>query len=150
MRIVLLFALFLATAVVFADTGIISVKSPYSVTETADRLEALLKEKGMNVFGRIDHAAGAKSAEMELPPTELVIFGNPKVGTPLMHCARTVAIDLPQKALIWEDETGQVWLGYNDPQYLSKRHGLEHCAEVIEKISGALANFAKGATAKSE
>ena len=150
MRIVLLLALFLASAVVFADTGIIAVKSPHSVKETADRLEALLKEKGMNVFGRIDHAAGAKNAELELPPTELVIFGNPKVGTPLMRCARTVAIDLPQKALIWEDETGQVWLGYNDPQYLSERHGLEACAEVIEKVSGALANFANGATAKSE
>ena len=130
----------------YADAGIISVKSAHSVKDTADKLEAVLNEKGMNVFVRIDHAAGAKKAEMELRPTELVIFGNPKVGTPLMHCAQTVAIDLPQKALIWEDETGQVWLSYNDPQYLSDRHGLGECADVIKKVSGALGNFAKAAT----
>ena len=146
MRLLLFVFSIIFTASVYADAGIISVKSAHSVKDTADKLEAVLKEKGMNVFGRVDHAAGAKKAEMELRPTELVIFGNPKVGTPLMHCAQTVAIDLPQKALIWEDATGQVWLSYNDPQYLSERHGLGDCADVIKKVSGALANFAQAAT----
>ena len=101
----------------------------------------------MNVFGRINHAAGAEKAGLTLAPTELVIFGNPKVGTPLMNCERTIAIDLPQKALIWEDEGGDVWLAYNDPAELAKRHDLKGCEAVIEKVAGALANFAKAATA---
>ena len=75
-----------------------------------------------------------------------LIFGNPKVGTPLMLCSQSVAIDLPQKALVWEDESGTVWLAYNDPQYLNQRHGLGDCAAVLEKVSGALGNFAKAAT----
>ena len=131
-----------------AGDSLVSVKSQYSVKETADRLENVLKSKGMNVFGRIDHAAGAKKVDKELRPTELVIFGNPKVGTPLMQCAQSVAIDLPQKALIWQDESGQVWLAYNDPEYLKARHSIEGCDPVIEKIKGALANFAKAATSK--
>lgn len=129
-----------------ADDSLISVKSQYSVKETVDRLESVLKEKGMNVFARIDHAAGAKKVEKVLRPTELVIFGNPKVGTPLMLCAQRVAIDLPQKALVWEDESGQVWLAYNSPDYLKTRHAIEGCDPVIEKIKNALANFAKAAT----
>lgn len=83
---------------------------------------------------------------MSLPGTQVVIFGNPKVGTPLMKCNRTVAIDLPQKALIWEDGNGQVWLTYNDPHYLDSRHQLGACAKVIKKVSGALGKFAKAAT----
>jgi uncharacterized protein (DUF302 family) len=76
----------------------------------------------------------------------LIIFGNPKVGTPLMQCSQSVAIDLPQKALIWENEAGQVWLSYNDPEYLAKRHGIKGCVEVIKQIQNALSNFAKKAT----
>ena len=108
----------------FADSGLIKVQSNHDVSTTADNLEQALKSKGMNVFARINHAEGAKKAEMELRPTELVIFGNPKVGTPLMQCQQTVAIDLPQKALIFEDDEGNVWLTYNDPAYLNQRHGL--------------------------
>jgi uncharacterized protein (DUF302 family) len=81
-----------------------------------------------------------------LRPTELVIFGNPKVGAPLMQCSQTVAIDLPQKALIWQDESGQVWLTYNDPQYLAKRHEIGGCKAVLDKVRNALKNFAKTAT----
>jgi uncharacterized protein (DUF302 family) len=129
--------------------GLVTVASAYSVTETADRLEQALLDKGMKVFLRVDHAAGAASVDQQLPATELVIFGNPKVGTPLMQCSRSVAIDLPQKALIWEDDQGQVWLTYNDPAYLGARHELgEPCAKVLEKVSGALANFAAAATAE--
>lgn len=129
-----------------AGTGLISVKSAHGVGETADRLEAVLKKKGMKVFIRINHAAGAKNAGMSLPDTQVVIFGNPKIGTPLMKCNRTVAIDLPQKALIWKDGQGQVWLTYNDPKYLDSRHQLQACSKIIKKVQGALAKFAKAAT----
>ena len=132
--------------VVYADGGLVSVKSSHDVATTADKLEAVLKSKGMNVFGRVNHAAGAEKAGMSLRPTEVVIFGNPRVGTPLMNCAQSVAIDLPQKALIWEDDAGQVWLGYNDPAYLADRHKIEGCDEVLKKVTGALANFAAAAT----
>ncbi|MGO1501224.1 MAG: DUF302 domain-containing protein [Marinobacter sp.] len=129
-----------------AADGLIAVKSNHSVAATADKLEAVLSEKGMKVMNRINHTAGAETAGLELRPTEVVIFGNPKVGTPLMQCAQSVAVDLPQKALIWEDEEGQVWLGYNDPDYLKTRHAIESCDAVLKKVSGALSSFAKAAT----
>ena len=131
----------------YAADGVIMIKSPHSVQNTMDRLEKVLNEKGMTVFVRVDHAAGATKAGMELRPTQLLIFGNPKVGTPLMLCEQTVAIDLPQKALVWEDDAGKVWLGYNDPAYLANRHAITGCDEVLAKVSGALGNFAKAATA---
>jgi uncharacterized protein (DUF302 family) len=139
-------ALFLLTSLAYADNGIISVKSSHAVKATADRLENTLKQKGMTVFARINHAAGAQKVGQKLRPTELIVFGNPKVGTPLMQCRQTTAIDLPQKALIWEDEEGQVWLSYNNPSYLVERHGITGCAEVVKKIEKALSNFAKAAT----
>ncbi len=129
-----------------ADSGMISIKSSHDVKITADRLENNLKAKGMTVFIRINHAEGARKVGKKLRPTELIIFGNPKVGTPLMQCGQSVAIDLPQKALIWEDEAGQVWLSYNDPKYLAKRHGIKGCVDVIKTIETALGNFAKAAT----
>lgn len=125
--------------------GLINVKSNHDVNKTADNLEAILKEKGMTVFMRINHAAGAKKVDKELRPTELVIFGNPKVGTPLMQCAQTVAIDLPQKMLVWQDAAGLTWLTYNDPSYLMKRHKIKGCDSVIKKVTGALNNFANAA-----
>ncbi|WP_165856862.1 DUF302 domain-containing protein [Marinobacter sp. JSM 1782161] len=121
-----------------AADGLITVQSPHSVETTADNLEAVLDAKGMTVFTRIDHALGAREAGLDLRPTEVVIFGNPKVGTPLMQCTQSVAIDLPQKALIWQDAEGQVWVGYNDPQYLKERHDIEGCDEVVGKIEKAL------------
>jgi uncharacterized protein (DUF302 family) len=129
-----------------AEPGLINVKSSHDVKNTADRLEAVLNEKGMTVFLRVDHAEGARKVGQELRPTELVIFGNPKVGTPLMQCSQTMAIDLPQKALIWKDESGQVWLTYNEPQYLAARHGIDGCKAVLDKVQNALKNFAKAAT----
>lgn len=129
-----------------ADNGLVNVKSNHDVTTTADNLESALTSKGMTVFTRIDHAKGASSVDLEIRPTEVVIFGNPKVGTPLMQCQQTVAIDLPQKALIYKDDQGQTWLTYNDPAYLNQRHNLEQCSEVLDKVSAALANFARAAT----
>ena len=136
--------LFSSTAI--ADNGLINIKSSHDLKGTAYRLEKALGAKGMTVFIRINHAEGAQKVGKKLRPTELIIFGNPKVGTPLMQCGQSVAIDLPQKALIWEDEEGQVWLSYNDPKYLAKRHGIKRCVEVIKKIDNALSNFAKAAT----
>ncbi len=132
---------------VFATEGMVIVKSVHSVAVTADRLEKILNSKGMTVFTRIDHAAGAKKAGKNLRPTELVIFGNPKVGTPLMLCSHSIAIDLPQKALIWQDEAGQVWLSYNDPQFLALRHNTQGCDAVLKKVAMALGKFAGKATA---
>lgn len=140
-------AAMLASLAASAQDGMIAVPSPHDVSTTLDRLETVLADKGMNVFARIDHAAGAASADLELRPTALVIFGNPKVGTPLMQCAQSIAIDLPQKMLAWEDEDGQVYIGYNDPAFLKARHSVEGCDPVFEKVSGALAAFAAAATA---
>jgi len=143
LSIVLVFSFgFLASAAV----GLIKVKSQHSVTETADRLEKALKSKGMTIFSQIDHAAGAKAVGKDLRPTVLVIFGSPKVGTPLMQCQQTIGIDLPQKALIWEDQDSNVWFTYNDPEYLIDRHQSKNCRELVGKIKQALANFAKIAT----
>ena len=139
-------AVFFFASVTYADNGIISIRSSHDVKTTVDRLEKKLREKGMTVFIRINHAEGAQKVGKKLRPTELIIFGNPKVGTPLMQCGQSVAIDLPQKALIWQDETGQVWLTYNDPKYLASRHNIKECSEVIEKIEKALGNFARMAT----
>jgi uncharacterized protein (DUF302 family) len=141
----ILTSLFASSA--WATEGMISVKSAHSVAATADRLENILNGKGMTVFARIDHAAGAAKVGKTLPPTQLVIFGNPKVGTPLMQCSHSIAIDLPQKALIWQDESGQVWLSYNDPQYLALRHNTQGCDAVLKKVAMALGNFANKASA---
>ncbi len=141
-----LVSLFFFVSLAFAADGLISIKSSYDVQRTGDRLENTVREKGMTVFIRINHAEGAQKVGKKLRPTELVVFGNPKVGTPLMQCSQSVAIDLPQKALIWEDEAGHVWLSYNDPKYLAKRHGITECVNVIKKIEKALSNFAHAAT----
>ena len=127
--------------------GTITVKSAHDVQATADRLQQALEAKGMTLFARIDHAQGAKKVGKELRPTELLIFGNPKVGAPLMQCGQSVAIDLPMKALVWEDADGQVWFTYNSPAYLQRRHAIEGCEPVLNKIDKALANFSKAATA---
>ena len=104
--------------------GIIRKASPRSVQETIDRLEAILKTKGVWVFARIDHSRGAAKVGLTMPPSQVLIFGNPRVGTPVMLAAPTSAIDLPLKVLAWEDSAGKVWLGYTDPKYLAHRYGL--------------------------
>lgn len=136
----------LSLVAVASDDGMISVKSSHDVDATVDRLVAALQTKGFNVFARIDHRAGAAKVGKQLRPTKLVIFGNPKAGTPVMQCSQTAALDLPQKALIWEDAEGQVWLTYNDPQYVAGRHDVGECGGVIAKMEKGLANFARVAT----
>jgi uncharacterized protein (DUF302 family) len=111
-----------------AQNGLVTLKSAFPVKETVDRLARLVESKGLTVFCRIDHAANAVSAGLELRPTEVLIFGNAKGGTPLMQAAQTIGIDLPLKALAWQDATGQTWLAYNDPVWLTVRHGIESVA----------------------
>lgn len=134
--------LFSFSTVTWAADGLIAVKSPHNPKDTMDRLEAVVKQKGLTIFARIDHAAGAAKVGKKLRSTELLIFGNPKGGTPFMECNPTVGIDLPLKALVWEDASGQVWLGYNDPEFLAKRHGVTQCP-AVENLKKALAGFAQ-------
>ena len=128
-----------------AANGVITVQSSFGVAETADRLENILKEKGMTVFNRIDHSEGARSVGIELRDTVLVIFGNPKVGSPLMECQQIAALDLPQKALIWQDDKDAVFVSYNAPAYIQMRHNIAGCGEVLAKIEKALSAFTKAA-----
>lgn len=142
--IVLWGLLFIANPI-FAAEGMINISSEFSVEETANRLENILKTKGMIIFKQVKHSESAAAIGIELRKTELIIFGNPKVGSPLMQCQQTVAIDLPQKALIWQDEKDKVWISYNDPMYLMKRHDIKNCEETISKIDKALMNIIKAA-----
>ena len=144
-KIMIALALLPLSLSVIAADGMINVKSNHSVTDTANKLEQVLLSKGMKVFTRIPHYKGAKSVGIELRPTELIIFGNPKVGSPLMKCAQSVAIDLPQKALIWQDADNAVWISYNDPNYLKKRHTIQGCDQVLAKVTGALSNMTAAA-----
>ena len=130
-----------------ADDGLITIASRHSVKDTIDRLEASLKAKGITVFARIDHAAGAKSVDMPLRPTEVLIFGNPKAGTPLMQASQTIGLDLPLKALAWQDAAGKVWLTTTDMAWLGRRHRLGvEAAGAVSALASVLANLAAGAT----
>jgi len=136
-----IFILLLVLSISFtanAADGMISVESQYSVTATAERFEKILNEKGMILFNRINHSKNASKTGIQLRETVLIIFGNPKAGSPLMKCQQSIAIDLPQKALIWKDENNKVWISYNDISYLKNRHHLQGCKKVISKISETL------------
>jgi uncharacterized protein (DUF302 family) len=137
--------LFVLSPLAFASDGLISVESHYSVKETADRFESLIKKKGLTLFTRIDHQKNAAGVDLTLNASEVIIFGNPKIGTPLMQCSELVAIDLPQKVLIREDNDKKVWLSYNDPEYLKERHQVKGCDPIFEKIVGALKGLSKAA-----
>lgn len=127
--------------------GLVAVKSPHSQSDTVNRLEAQVRQRNLNVAARIDHAAAAQRIGQTLRPNEVVIFGNPQAGTPLMQCAPTVGIDLPMKALVWTDGAGQVWLGYNDPAWLVHRHGVSECP-AAENVRKALAAIAEATVAR--
>jgi len=146
--IFIILAIILIALPALAADGVISVASRYSVSETADRLESVLQQKGMTIFNRISHSEAAAKVEIDIRATELIIFGNPKVGSPLMKCQQSVALDLPQKALIWQDADNKVWISYNDPAYLKKRHDLSGCEPVIAKVTKALAGITKAAATK--
>lgn len=131
-----------------SDDGIVSVASRYSARETMQRLLAALPARNMTVFARVDHAANAVAAGMTLRPTDLVVFGNPKGGTVLMQDRQLAGLDLPLKALVWEDADGKVWLSYNDPAWIASRHGLGSAAPVqaVQAMSAAMKALAEAAT----
>ncbi len=131
------------------ENGLITVSSIYPVKETTDRFIETVSTKGLTVFARIDHAANASKQGLTLRPTELVIFGNPKAGTPLMQDNQTSGIDLPLKVLIWEDENGKVWLTYNDTQWIASRHSLsDKASTVIKTMAEAIKAMTTSATSK--
>ena len=131
-----------------AIQGLTTIQSRFGPKDTMNRLEAAVQAKGMTVFARIDHAAGASAAGLSLRPTEVLIFGNAKGGTPLMNSVQTIGLDLPLKALVWQDASGDTWLSYNDPAWLAKRHGVGAEAEVaVNNMTVALSAVARAATA---
>jgi uncharacterized protein (DUF302 family) len=127
--------------------GLTTIKSSRAPRETMNRLEAAVIAKGLTVFARIDHAEGASAAGLSLRPTEVLIFGNAKGGTPLMQAVQTMGIDLPLKALVWQDAAGDTWLSWNDPAWLAARHGVSGAEAVVGKLSAMLDDVAKAATA---
>jgi len=129
------------------DSGLVTLQSAHSAAETLARLEAVLKTKGIQVFARIDHAAGAASVGLELRPTLLLIFGDPRAGTALMQADQRVGLDLPLKALIWEDAGGQAFVTYGDPRWIARRHGLTGpAAEAAGRLAAGLEGLANAAT----
>jgi uncharacterized protein (DUF302 family) len=131
-----------------AADGLTTIRSSHGPKDTMNRLEAEVKARGLTIFARIDHAAGAAAAGLSLPPTEVLIFGNAKGGTPLMQSVQTIGIDLPLKALVWQDASGDIWVSYNDPAWLAKRHGLGGASDaVVGNMTAALQAVARAATA---
>jgi uncharacterized protein (DUF302 family) len=146
---IVLIAIFAGGVGVMASDGLTTVASSYDPAETAKRLEAAIQAKGLTLFAKIDHAAGAKAVGLDLRPTLLVIFGAAKGGTPLMQADQSAGIDLPLKALVWQDAAGKTWISYNEPEWVAKRHGLgdglkpvvgkmhEVLVAVVEEAAGA-------------
>jgi uncharacterized protein (DUF302 family) len=126
--------------------GLTSIRSRFGPKETMDRLETEIRAQKMEIFARIDHAAGAAEVGLMLRPTELIIFGNPRGGTPLMQSVQTVGIDLPLKVLVWEDASGTTWLSYNEPSWIAQRHGVANAEPVVSKMSAALSAMSRKAT----
>lgn len=130
------------------ENGMINKKSQFSVKVTLDRLENVLRKKGITIVTRWSHHTGAKKANIPLRPTELLIFGNPKLGSHFFTSQQSAGIDLPMKALAWKDNKGQVWLTYNDPTYVAKRHGIDNRPAIVKKMTGALNNLTNVAIGK--
>lgn len=128
--------------------GIITVPSAFDWATCVEKVVGLLEEKGLKVFSKVDHAAAAATVDENLNPTVLILFGNPKMGTPLMQAEPLMGLDLPQKILVWQDREQQVWVSYNDPFYLKKRHQVSACDPLIEKMSKGLAAIVEQVTLK--
>jgi uncharacterized protein (DUF302 family) len=126
--------------------GLTTLASRFDPKETMDRLEAEIRAKGLEIFARIDHAAGAAEVGLTLQPTELIIFGNARGGTPLMQSAQTAGIDLPLKALVWQDAENQTWLSYNEPSWIAQRHGVANAERVVSGMNALLTAMARKAT----
>ncbi|WP_018871901.1 DUF302 domain-containing protein [Thioalkalivibrio sp. ALJ16] len=128
--------------------GLITKASPHTAAETLDRLEAALQANGVGIALRWDHAEKAAGVDIDLEPTELLLFGNPALGSHLFTSEQTAGIDLPMKAIAWTDAEGQTWLGYNDPQYLVERHGIEDREDIVRKMGNALDNLSAAAVSE--
>lgn len=140
-------------AVAWTNSGLVTIASNNNFEVTDQRLTDIIKKTGLTVIAQVNHAAAARTVDLDLRPTKVYIFGNPRVGTPLMQCAQTTAIDLPQKMLVWEDATGQVYVTYNDPRFTLDRHYAGKCEDenitieaTIIKMIDALSNLATWAT----
>jgi uncharacterized protein (DUF302 family) len=145
-----IFAPLLATLVIVTqDNGMIRVRSTRNFSQTVTALDSAITAANLRIFARVDHAANARSVSMELPPTTVFIFGNPAVGTRLMNCEQTTALDLPLKILVWEDSAHAVWIGYEAPAKLSERHKVQGCQDVIDRMTTALAGLTAAATGTS-
>ncbi|MEH6447106.1 MAG: DUF302 domain-containing protein [Oleispira sp.] len=142
------FLLLTASSFASATDSTISIESQYSAKETADRLVSIIKNKGLTLFARINHQKNAEGVDLKLRATEVIIFGNPKVGTPLMQCSQEAAIDLPQKVLIRKDADNKTWISYNNPEYIRNRHSIQGCEKVINTISKVLDALSKAAASK--
>jgi uncharacterized protein (DUF302 family) len=147
-RITLIILINLVPSLGYSIESLISVESKYSVKETADRFESIINDKGLTLFARIDHHKNASDVNLEVRPTEVILFGNPKVGTPLMQCSQQVAIDLPQKVLVFKDLENRVWISYNNPEFIRERHNIKGCEKVLNKISNVLSKLTKAAASK--
>lgn len=134
----IIIALFASLSLPLHADGLIKKPSKNSVSATIEKMKAALQSKGIKVMAEVDHQVNATGVDMKLGETKLLIFGNPKLGTPLMQSSVTAGIDLPMKLLVWEDSAGKVWLAYNDPAYIATRHGISDQPEVIKKMTGAL------------
>jgi uncharacterized protein (DUF302 family) len=146
MRIAVAALLLSLSATSALSEQLVTLESKFGVKETLDRLAAELDKRGIKVAARIDHAAGAKAVGMELPPTEVLMFGNPKLGTPLMQSTPAIGIDLPMKMLAWQDKAGKVWIGYAAPEALKARHGTADRDEQFKAMAAALDGLAKAAS----
>jgi uncharacterized protein (DUF302 family) len=131
-----------------ADTDLVTLPSAHNALETVERLKALLAQKGIELFAHIDHAAAARKVGLSLRPTQVLIFGNPKAGTPLMQSQQTIGLDLPLRALVWEDEAGKVWLTYRRPELLAQRHHVAGHDKAVKALDDGLAALARAATAR--
>ena len=136
----------ITTATASDSSGIQHVKSSHDAKTTMEKLVKIVKAKGFNVFAQVDHTAGAKSVNMDLRPTQLLIFGNPKGGTVLMQCNQNVGIDLPLKFLVTTDKSGQTWISYNETSFIADRHKLDDCGKkVIDKVNNGLKGMSSAA-----
>lgn len=143
-QILLALSLLTLSGLSFAD-GVINKISTHSVKDTLDKLETIVTSKGFTVVARVDHAKAAEMAGLNLNPTEVLIFGNPKVGTALMNSNQAIGLDLPIKVLVWQDDKGIVTIAYNDPSWMVSRYGIDDRDEVVKKMTGALGKFTDAA-----
>jgi uncharacterized protein (DUF302 family) len=141
-------ATLLSASPLYAGGDFITKKSSNNIQVSMDRLENALKQRGVAIVARVDHAGAAQKADMKLRPTQVLIFGNPRLGTPLMHTSQQIGLDLPLKVLAWEDDKGQTWLTYENPGMMAGRHGVKEPADILKKMAGVLDAVTTEATAK--